>query len=233
MKQMRTENTVSLTPYFPFFGAQEDEKEYRTLFPDSFTMFSDLADLEGEEQDGGSGPPLEPPSEGNASVLSARAFVHDEILKDLVAAHAACFSAANGSNAPISDRKATFLQDYLFGVEVLRTGGLALPAEVDEATWTGHLFAVCLKHQAITRVPSQAEDVDIQGSSPEEAAMVQAPVSAVLGRLEELLEEWPENEMIMQLKAIALRVLRMPATSPLKALLTGLELLLARAQVQQ
>ena len=39
--------------------------------------------------------------------------------------------------------------------------------------------------------------------------------------------------MLLQLAAIAARCLALPATAPLKTALTGLELLLARAQVRE
>lgn len=58
-----------------------------------------------------------------------------------------------------------------------------------------------------------------------------APSPRLQTRLGELLEEWPDHPVLAQLSAIAGRVLGMPASAPLKQLLTGLELLLARAQV--
>ena len=49
-------------------------------------------------------------------------------------------------------------------------------------------------------------------------------------RLRELLAEWPEHPVLEQLDAICGRVLGLPANGPLKAALTGIELLLARSQ---
>ena len=71
----------------------------------------------------------------------------------------------------------------------------------------------------------------MQAATTEEAVLVQAPLRAVQARLADLLEEWPEHPVLTQLAAIAGRVLGMPVAAPLKQLLTGLELLLARAQV--
>ena len=53
---------------------------------------------------------------------------------------------------------------------------------------------------------------------------------AVRSRLRELLEEWPEHPVLEQLDAICGRVMGLPANGPLKAALTGIELLLARSQ---
>ena len=60
--------------------------------------------------------------------------------------------------------------------------------------------------------------------------LVVAPVAAVRRRLTALLEEWPEHPLLEQLAEICDRVLALPLLSPLKQALTGLELLLARAQ---
>lgn len=49
-------------------------------------------------------------------------------------------------------------------------------------------------------------------------------------RIKELLAEWPEHPVLEQLEAICDRVLSLPANGPLKAALTGVELLLARSQ---
>jgi midasin len=59
---------------------------------------------------------------------------------------------------------------------------------------------------------------------------LQAPVNAMQRRLQELLAEWPEHPLLDQLQAICNRILSLPACGPLKAALTGVELLLSRAQ---
>lgn len=50
-------------------------------------------------------------------------------------------------------------------------------------------------------------------------------------KLEALLKEWPDNPILCQLREIALRILNLPITTALKKVLTGMELLLARAQI--
>ena len=73
--------------------------------------------------------------------------------------------------------------------------------------------------------------LDMQLPFPEEASLLQAPVSAVAKRVELLLQEWPEHPLLLQLLGICSRLLGMPLSSPLKSVLTGVELLLTRAQV--
>lgn len=72
---------------------------------------------------------------------------------------------------------------------------------------------------------------DIQGSCVEEVVLLQDPIAGVARRLAQLLEEWPEHPVLDQLAQICARCLALPLTAPLKTALTGLELLLARAQV--
>lgn len=52
----------------------------------------------------------------------------------------------------------------------------------------------------------------------------------MLRRLHELLVDWPEHPLLEQLQAICKRILSLPACGPVKAALSGIELLLSRAQ---
>ena len=76
-----------------------------------------------------------------------------------------------------------------------------------------------------------ALDLNAPGGHAGEMALLQEPVTAAKLRLAELLDEWPEHPILSQLHMIASRLLTLPLFSPLKQALTGLELLLARAQV--
>lgn len=51
-------------------------------------------------------------------------------------------------------------------------------------------------------------------------------------RLRDLLAQFPDHPLLQQLRTIVQRLLSMQLSSPLKAALTGLELLLSRAQVR-
>ncbi|KAG2499138.1 hypothetical protein HYH03_002721 [Edaphochlamys debaryana] len=73
--------------------------------------------------------------------------------------------------------------------------------------------------------------VDIQAACVEEVSLLQEPVAAMESRLRSLLADYPDHPLLGQLRAIALRLLALPLTAPLKTALTGLELLLSRAQV--
>ena len=69
------------------------------------------------------------------------------------------------------------------------------------------------------------------GGCPGEMALLVPPVATARRRLAELLEEWPEHPLLTQLAQICDRMLSLPLLGPVKAGLTGIELLLARAQI--
>lgn len=73
--------------------------------------------------------------------------------------------------------------------------------------------------------------VDINGPCVEEVCLLQAPIAAMAERLRALLAEFPEHPVLLSLAAICARCLALPVTCTLKTALTGLELLLNRAQV--
>lgn len=65
----------------------------------------------------------------------------------------------------------------------------------------------------------------------EEAALIQGPVLDLRRRLVQLLAEWPDHPVLLQLAGICDRLLSLPVNCTLKTALTGVELLLARAQL--
>ena len=69
------------------------------------------------------------------------------------------------------------------------------------------------------------------GGCPGEMALLVPPVAAIRRRLTTLLEEWPEHPLLTQLTQICDRMLALPLLGPVKSGLTGIELLLARAQI--
>ncbi|EFJ44763.1 hypothetical protein VOLCADRAFT_121252, partial [Volvox carteri f. nagariensis] len=168
-----------------------------------------------------------------------------------------------------------FRRSYELGSELLAAVRYHVDVAVDDVTGSGHVFRLCLEHNALNRAAAATaadmtaaaggdaarrpasrrgatssgtssgplrrrggvifgEDdggVDIQKPCVEEISLLQEPVSALESRLRGLLEEYPDHPLLVQLRAIALRVLSMQLQSPLKAALTGLELLLSRAQL--
>ena len=211
---------------------QEDEEDYQRAFPDRFAGFADLAPEEQPDTLAGDseaaaanaataaaaaagvagGPGGEEGEEQlqGAAALSARDLVLGEVLQDLVAVHASSFAAdTSGSSAPNSSGSsgaaADFLRSYELGVQLLRAAGLVLPAALDTATGSGHLYAACCRFRQLAQAPASiaaaaATGVDIQAACIEEAVLVQQPVLALRQRLLALLEEWPEHPGLLQVR---------------------------------
>jgi midasin len=115
-----------------------------------------------------------------------------------------------------------------------------LPAAVDRAVLPGLIMALALQHRSLNAAAAataaaagqqQQQQFDMQQPVVAEASLMQQPLSDLAQRLTHLLEEWPDHPLLLQLSAIVARLLLLPLTVPLKQALTGLELLLARAQV--
>ncbi len=57
----------------------------------------------------------------------------------------------------------------------------------------------------------------MQQAAPAEAALLQAPLAALRGRLAGLLADWPDHPVLSQLDAVAARLLGAPYPSPNRA----------------
>ncbi|KAF6262490.1 hypothetical protein COO60DRAFT_1699221 [Scenedesmus sp. NREL 46B-D3] len=141
-------------------------------------------------------------------------------------------------------REKAFVMCFSLGQQLVAAQQGLLPAAVDQLALPGSVMALALQHRALntsaaaTAAAAAAatagqpqQQLDMQQPFPEEACLMQQPLSVMSHRLIQLLEEWPEHPLLLQLLAIVERLLGLPLTVPLKQALTGLELLLARAQV--
>ena len=91
--------------------------------------------------------------------------------------------------------------------------------------------SVPAKHDAAADAAADALGADLnEGGCAGEMALVVAPVAATRAKITALLAEWPDHPLLSQLGEICDRIVQLPLMSPLKQALTGLELLLARAQ---
>eukprot|EP00887_Chlorella_sp_A99_P000601 scaffold17.g601.t1 len=217
---------------------QEDEEDYQRQFPDRHATFADLAGTEGPADFSADPPEAAAPrpqgadqeEQQQAAAYSVRDLAMGEVLQDILAVHATAFvpQATPSCGAEAQPPAAAFLRAYELGVSLLRAGGLVLPAAVDDASATGHLYAACCRLRQLTQRPATAPAsataapgagetgqategvVDMQAGCIEEAVLVQAPVSALRQRLLELLQEWPEHPLLLQLAAIADRLVSLP-----------------------
>ena len=105
---------------------------------------------------------------------------------------------------------------------------------VQDGLSVGHLYHLCSVCRSLSKRPlprdRQSEALDLEKPCLEEVLLTHSCLIPLRIRLDALLKEWPENPILTQLKEICIRVLSMPITTPVRKVLTGLELLLARSQ---
>lgn len=240
---------------------EEDEADFKEQFPDQFAVFADLAgsdmeedvtkDVKGDNGDKNGGEV----TAAAAAALSAKHYLLGPVLSDIVTVHKGIFAqhAVAPAAAPVlcdggsstsraNDDNERFLIRYETGMEIVEASYHSITAELDDDAITGHLYALASRARRLSL--HQHQDIstgtddgnlsarDIHCPCTEEAVLVQAPLESLHRRITELLLDWPDHPVLLQLQAIAGRISSMPViASPLKTLLTGVELLLARAQV--
>jgi len=253
-EEAETFKTKSRTALVPT-EEEEAEEDLRRQFPDQFTAFEDLADPEdlmmddvGEEykllqqqqqkrqREQGENASSSSSSAAAAAAFSTKEYFLGEILQEVVSVHAEVFG--NATAVLNQSRSAEFMRSYELGMQLVELSGGCLSSQLDQVTATGHLYAAAARARELmaqgganSSLKDEETDAVINAPRPEEAVLVQTPLQSLRVRINTLLEEWPDHPVLMQLDAIAIRIFSMPVNSPLKMLLTGLELLLARAQV--
>ncbi|KAL0028971.1 hypothetical protein WJX77_009058 [Trebouxia sp. C0004] len=225
-----------------------DELSYKQSFPDHFSAFADVAQLEDMPDLGDDSLMLQHAAaeetesgvtDAQASSNAAQQLLHGDILVDVVSLHARLYttfaSATHHTHEEDNTWQAAFKLSYELGCSVLCSTQALPPVHIDHVTRGSHLMRLTMQHQELfaapTPVAGQGDAVNIQQACVEEAALLAGPVCSLKARLEQLLVEWPEHPVLVQLSAICDRLTGLSVQSPLKAALTGLELLLARAQV--
>ncbi|KAL0049173.1 hypothetical protein WJX82_008148 [Trebouxia sp. C0006] len=225
-----------------------DELSYKQSFPDHFSAFADVAQLEDMPDLGDDSSMLQQAAaeeaesgvtDAQASSIAAQQLLHGDILVDVVSLHARLYTTFTSATHHTQDEddtwQAAFKLSYELGCSVLHGTQALPPVHIDHVTSGSHLMRLTMQHQELVAAPTpvagQGDAVDIQKACVEEAALLAGPVCGLKARMEQLLLEWPEHPVLVQLSAICDRLTGLSVQSPLKAALTGLELLLARAQV--
>ncbi|KAG7670517.1 hypothetical protein KSW81_003079 [Nannochloris sp. 'desiccata'] len=254
-EEAETFKTKSRTALVPT-EEEEAEEDFKKQYPDQFTAFEDLADPDDlmmddaseeykllqqqqqnrQQEQGENSSTSSSSAAAAAAAFSTKEYFLGEILEEVVLIHAEIFK--NATTALIQSRSAAFMRSYELGMQLVELSGGCLSSDLDQVTATGHLYAAAARARELmapgganSPLKDEEEEADINVPRPEEAVLVQTPLQSLRVRINTLLEEWPDHPVLMQLDAIATRIFSMPVNSPLKALLTGLELLLARAQV--
>ena len=240
-----------------FTEEEEEEQSFQERFPDQFSMFEDL-DPElvasfNEDEERSKNTPLENAQEAYLSADTSSAFdvrniLLGPVLREIIKMQLELFgdtdsrafleSWASMEQSAVED----FIRSYSIGIRALQHVEGALPAWLDTDIVTGHLYAISIQGRKLEALKAsccketfegnrRVESIDMYAGNVSEAILIHKPLDALQGRLSELLKEWPDHPVLSQLHAIIERILDFPIQSPLKKLLTGLELLLAKAQL--
>ncbi|XP_069109146.1 midasin-like [Argopecten irradians] len=144
------------------------------------------------------------------------------------------------SSVDTTDLVAPSLSTYYVGSVIATQTYDILSNEVDPQIMGGHLLASRLIQEQITPPVAHGNELEpVKGNptfdiyhDPYVAEVVQCrPVlDRLTARVQELLSEWPDHPTLKQLMKIMERILDFPVTCPIMKFLTGLELLLEKAQ---
>lgn len=124
-----------------------------------------------------------------------------QVLGRLAASYSTLFAARREVVATGRSLDA-FQAAYQLGLQIAGGNSTFAPS-LDKETFTGHITAIAQEFHVLAKTASQGLDVetfDIQAPSSEEALLIRAPVGALQSRLLELLAEWPEHILLVQVR---------------------------------
>ncbi|XP_060072903.1 midasin-like [Ylistrum balloti] len=138
------------------------------------------------------------------------------------------------------DLVAPSLSTYYVGSVMATLTYDILSNKVDSQIIGGHLLATRLILEQITPSVSCGNDLERMKGKPtfdiyhdpnvSEVVQCRPVLQRLTTRVQELLSEWPDHPTLRQLTKITDRILNFPVTCPIMKFLTGLELLLEKAQ---
>lgn len=170
------------------------------------------------------------------AVYSAIDYITGDIIKDVIAIQSEMFD----DQKVFADNMFTgsFLRSHNLGLAMVEFAGHRLTTCLDSMSNTGHLYATCLRGLSLMssgtssdRTSEEEGDLDIWVENPSEARLLTDVLGPLKKRVADLLAEWPDHPVLSQINAIITRLLSMSMRSPLKGLLTGIEILLSKAQL--
>ena len=182
--------------------------------------------------------------EGKQRLDKAWLAIQEPLTQDVVAVHRQIFSCTlNYSDISdeilVSDaeRENAFSLAYKAGVTLIRAVGDRVPIKLDGLIVASHVLQVGLEHKKVGLLrQSQPEGrhprYDIyKDPNPPEMALMLEPLGRFLERVGGLLAEWPEHPILLQFLKIAKALVGISLEAPIMKALTGVELLLSKAQL--
>ncbi|CAH1229365.1 MDN1 [Branchiostoma lanceolatum] len=224
---------------------QQEEREIRQQFPGYEEAFGDITaepTLGDDDDDDSSKTSQEIPAPVHDGKLS-----HDVVLQ-ICEVHHSLYSGLTRALWLDVDRELTavnhvepFLIGYQTAAELSRPLLGQLDCRLDGDLVGGHIVVSSLVQGKLKvletgaedskTTPQQSRQYDIyHDPNISEVLQCRTLLTGVTVRTEELLAQWPDHPTLKQIVQLVERLLSFPVTSPLMKFLTGLELLLKKAQ---
>ncbi|KAK1933967.1 Midasin [Phytophthora citrophthora] len=216
------------------------EKEYKDQFPD-YSSRDFHAFLNPEQATAGADEP-------SAAVTDLDMLITDRIMQRLCETHVKLYAETANSNISISKEEivSTFARAFSLAVKLRKSLNATASPTVENAVASSGVLAASMVQARLgssvgtkkNAVPSfQALNSDyIRGIDfhrdplVKEVVLVAEPLQRLLVKVQSLLAQWPDHAILQQIVLIADRIRNFEISSPLVRTLTGVELLLRKAQ---
>ncbi|KAI8498711.1 AAA ATPase midasin, partial [Branchiostoma belcheri] len=223
---------------------QQEEREIRQQFPGYEEAFGDITaePTLGDDDDDSSKASQETPAPVHDGKLS-----HEAVLQICEVHHSLYTSLTRtlwldvGKESTAVNHVEPFLIGYQTAADLSRPLLGQLDCRLDADLVGGHIVASSLVQGRLKLLQTGAEDSKTTPQQSRQYDIYHDPnipevlqcrtlLAGVTVRTEELLAQWPDHPTLKQLVQLVERLLSFPVTSPLMKFLTGLELLLKKAQ---
>ncbi|DBA04889.1 TPA: hypothetical protein N0F65_006891 [Lagenidium giganteum] len=212
------------------------EQEYRNQFPD-YTA-SDFQAFVGQDVSNAL-------LGAAATVSDADVVMTDKTIQRLCMVHQKLYAAAGSSRVEISSQELVdaFSRSFTLAVSMRKAINALHSTRVEAAVLSSGIFAASLVQSKLgsgdkSAVPSMGalsaeyiRGIDFHRDPfVKEVALVAKPLQNLLIKVQGLLDRWPDHAILQQLVLISDRIRNFEINSPLARTLTGVELLLRKAQ---
>ena len=172
--------------------------------------------------------------------------IQEPLIQDVVSVHRHIFgqkstilNAEQGAeNALVSncERENAFSLAYQTGVRLLGATGHRISAKVEDSLMASHMMQVGVEHKRVGDLRYSSETRNMRHNiykdpNPPEMALMLEPLRQFLERVSGLLAEWPDHPILVQFSSIAKAIVGVSLETPIMKALTGIELLLSKAQL--
>lgn len=220
------------------------EQEYRQQFPDySANDFQAFISPEQAAAAMGAQGAL---TSSMASAADADVMITDKTIQRLCEAHIKLYAASGCSKVHVSKREIVnaFARAFSLAVMMRKTINTMASSKVETAIGSSGIFAASLVQSRLGSSDSHSAVPSIHALNSEyirgidfhrdplvkEVVLVARPLQDLMIKVQSLLALWPDHAILQQLVLIADRIRNFEISSPLVRTLTGVELLLRKAQ---